>query len=472
MFAGNWTADAAEAIINLSQPGVDVMEATERLIDLGLLKTYTTESESGEIDIRFRMLQVIKEYAYEMLGGSPEELKEAEKAHAAYYVQKANEWYDAYWNAADIRMNNDFDREYDNLRLAFKHLLKTSDRNRCWQLIGTLPDFWLRSGGYAEAFEWIRLAGVNTGSEETGDFADVIDSAYRARAYLCAGILHYFAGHYSLSISNTRTAVDIYKSIPDERGEGRSKAYLGLASLNAGNLNAIVYLTEAIESGRKNNDLFTFVGACSFLTEVYIATGQYNKAAELLQQTEKTSKEKGSFLSQGMVSIQKGNLNYQMDKPGEAIEDFSRSIEQFARAGFDAVNGWSYINMGICLIETGKVLEAREYLETGLQNGRKRGEKIMQLMSLLGFARLYAANNEMAKAIKIYSAVNELKETVEGYNTWSTNKKTYDLVSHSLCEALSDLSFTGDVEEGRLLSFEQLIAIVTRGNEVAVSTII
>jgi len=39
------------------------METTKSLIDFGLIESYSQEAKNEEIEIRFRMLQSVKEYA-------------------------------------------------------------------------------------------------------------------------------------------------------------------------------------------------------------------------------------------------------------------------------------------------------------------------------------------------------------------------------------------------------------------------
>ena len=82
VFAGSWTLEAAEAVGTHDEPITDeVLELLTRLVDKSLV---VTETLSGEV--RFRLLETIRQYALEKLKAAPKEERQVRDRHAEYYL--------------------------------------------------------------------------------------------------------------------------------------------------------------------------------------------------------------------------------------------------------------------------------------------------------------------------------------------------------------------------------------------------
>src|SRR6185369_162738 len=97
-------------------PTLDVVAS---LIDKSLL--VREERESGEA--RFRMLEVLREYALERLreGGDGETIS---RAHADVFLALADEATPAFLSSGQARWVSRLDEDLDNLRAAFSWLLE------------------------------------------------------------------------------------------------------------------------------------------------------------------------------------------------------------------------------------------------------------------------------------------------------------------------------------------------------------
>ena len=109
--------------------------------------------------------------------------------------------------------------------------------------------------------------------------------------------------------------------------------------------------------------------------------------------------------------------------------------------------------------ELKKFEEARLYLEKGLANARERGEKSMLLANMLYFSLLFFDMGNKAKAVKVFSAVEALKARI-AYSNWSTNKSVSEKIRHLIDDCLNDPLYADDVEKGKQIGLEQLIAFV------------
>jgi predicted ATPase len=458
VFSSSWSLEASEAVASWDQPAMNVMDATERLIDLGLIASYSHELGNEGIEIRFRMLETVKEYAFEILNKN-NELKKTKEQHTEYFVAKSTELQSTSWAMVPYSW---FDKEYENLRLAFSDSLRNEKLNYCWQIFGTLGQAWLRQGGFTEAFDWMKLANIKVDIENDETHTAHIDPGIRARAYFSAGMLTYLAGKYDLSAGYLKESVRLFLLTENINELGRAKSFYGLAKINLGDATG-TDLTEALELGNKTNDPFTILFASTFYSEALMAIDQHEKARILLDETEKKANEFGSMLGVAMVNLQKGNLYYELNQLPLAVDCFVKSIEQFADSGFSTLSGWSYLHLGAILTELKRIDEARMYLEKGLANARERGEKSMLLADMIYFSLFFLAIGENSKAIRIFSGVQALKTNINT-SEWSINKLIDDKIAH-LVNSLNDPACADDVAMGKQFSLEELIAYVLQKNK-------
>ena len=132
VFVGGCTLEAVEAVCNArSDLDVDVLEGMASMMD----KSLAGQVATGDAEPRFEMLQTIREYALERLGGSGDE-PTARRAHAAYCLVLAEEG-DAWGGGgAEDAWLERCAIEHDNFRSALDWLTRTD--NAEWGLrLGT-----------------------------------------------------------------------------------------------------------------------------------------------------------------------------------------------------------------------------------------------------------------------------------------------------------------------------------------------
>jgi predicted ATPase len=458
VFNDSWTLETADAIANPHQQGMDTMEMTEKLIDLGLALSYSQKISEDESEIRFRMLQPVKEYALEIFN-SDKDSEKIKTGHAEYFIEKSSETQALAWSQCPPRVMSWFDLEYENLRFAFSNSFQNGNLRACWRIIGNLDHYWVRHGGFSEAFEWMKLVNVSPDVEEDKTYTEIISPEIRARAYWVAGILRYFGGSYSMSLNFLEHSARIFAGIGNVMNLARVKAYIGLVKLNLGDITK-ADLEEAIELAQTNDDTLTLLLASSFVSEVYMARQEYDEATPLLDDIEHKANDSGIMLGMAVVTQQKANLDYQRNAFEPAVEYFLKSITQFADSGFSILNGWNFINLAGSYTELHDYSEAKKWLEKGLENARTRGEKPMLIVVMIYFVRLYIATGNHAKAVKIYSAIETLKSQQITFGEWSTHKRVLEKLYTEIGPLLNNGGFANEVEQGKKLVLEQLIRLV------------
>ncbi len=148
IFVGGWTLDAAEAVCG-SGLGVDSLSGLESLLDKSLIRQY--ESSTGEM--RFAMLETIREYAFEKLsqGG---ELPDIQQAHADYMDGFLQRVISSLHGPQHSAWFNKLDNEMDNLRGAMTWTLARQQPGLAFKA-GRLFRYWDERVNLREPMDWM-----------------------------------------------------------------------------------------------------------------------------------------------------------------------------------------------------------------------------------------------------------------------------------------------------------------------------
>jgi predicted ATPase/DNA-binding winged helix-turn-helix (wHTH) protein len=165
IFLGGSTLEAAEAVCNTRNDlGAEIFNVMSSLIDKSLVQ----QTEQGDDEPRFGMLETIREYCLELLSDSGEE-QATRRAHAAYSLVLAEEGNPDLGESERAGWLARCDIEHDNFRAALDWLIQTAEVEWSFRLSNALFRFWemrehlaegrarleslLRMGGSASARE-------------------------------------------------------------------------------------------------------------------------------------------------------------------------------------------------------------------------------------------------------------------------------------------------------------------------------
>ncbi|OPE46167.1 LuxR family transcriptional regulator, partial [Mycobacterium intermedium] len=144
VFAGGFDFDAAQAV-----GAADDAESYQLLDQLGLLvdKSLVVTDDSGT-EMRYRMLETVRQYAQEKLGESGE-ADEVRTRHRDFYVNAAVDLASQQEAGAE-RLMAWADTEIDNLRAAFSWSTENGEVDTALRLVSSLQTFWLARGRFSE----------------------------------------------------------------------------------------------------------------------------------------------------------------------------------------------------------------------------------------------------------------------------------------------------------------------------------
>ncbi|MGI8707795.1 MAG: ATP-binding protein [Actinomycetota bacterium] len=316
VFNGGATFEAAEAVAG---EGQDPLDALTTLVGHSLLR----QREDADGEVRFSMLQTIRDYASEMLSKDPGRAALSER-HARYYLELA-ESIAGEANSRPTELDR-LDGEHDNMRTALEWWLEREAHpvagTRALRLTVALGHYWYTHGYAVEGGRWLERA-LAVGGERA-------PARDRARALRLLGIMMEQQRHLERARSLFGEALELFRKIGDRGGEASSLNSLGVLTRSLHDLDAAEKLFE--ESVALRRDIGDEPGTASSLSNlalVAIDRGDFDRAWDLLENTLRLDRARGdewgvavSIANRGVIQLERGDLDDATTAAGDALRRF------------------------------------------------------------------------------------------------------------------------------------------------------
>jgi predicted ATPase/DNA-binding SARP family transcriptional activator len=216
VFRGGFTLAAAEAVADAADGGTGTLDLLTRLVEKSLVQVRTDGDEE-----RYRLLEVVRQYADERLGDRRAPVAARHAAHLLHLAEQAEHglagpdqhlWLD--------RLH----RDQDNLRAALTWTHHHDSRHGI-RLAGALGRYWRLRGRYAEGREWLQAA-VSAAEPGDGDGGGA-PLAAQAKALTALGTLEFLQCEYGPAADRLRRAVLLHTTVGDHRGVAAALQSLG-----------------------------------------------------------------------------------------------------------------------------------------------------------------------------------------------------------------------------------------------------
>ncbi|HZS53926.1 MAG TPA: tetratricopeptide repeat protein [Bryobacteraceae bacterium] len=269
VFASGCTIEAAEAVCNAADDlDADPLDVVASLADKSLLQ----QSEPPNDEVRFSMLETIREYALERLASSGEETA-SRRAHAAFCLVLAEEGAGQLPGAERRVWMNRFDLEQDNFRAALDWLTRMR-----------MSEWGMRLGNALHLY-WQDHAHPAEGSDRMRALLNLPDASprgkTRARLLFLVGSLGQASDPHSARAA-LREALEIYRELGDKVSAAAASTHLAVAYRDESDYEAARALfTETIRLWEEAGDLVSAAYTMSNLADVVRGQGDYETAGKL-----------------------------------------------------------------------------------------------------------------------------------------------------------------------------------------------
>lgn len=447
VFVGGFTLESACAVC-CDGLKIDIAAGLESLFNKSLLR----QEKRPDGDLRFVMLETMREYALEKLE-QRKELVTTRQHHALHFKATMQQASDGYYGADQLRWLRWFDAEHDNLRAALRWCLETDPTGEMsLRLIGDMARFWDNRGYWSEAYSWLHTAlSLEHAGARTLARADALNtigqivymmSDYPATRRLLEEALAIYrelgdvtnAAHTLITLGEVETEIGDYQAAmklfhegyalmraqDDLRGTARSLLQLGWGALRPGDYEqARIWLEESLSLYAQMNNPRGIGITTSGLGEVALRQGQLEKATELLERSLALRREIGDRWG---IATSLGSLGW----VAMLRRDYERAIA--------------------CLNESMTIR-------------RDIGDKGGLAWCFEKLAEIALLKAEMPRAARIFGAAASLRASLHSVVD-PADQPHYEAMIEQLRAALGDEIFAALWAEGQAMTPDQIIAYV------------
>lgn len=412
VFVSGSTLEAAEAVIGRLSGERDALAATgpvdplETIVSL-VRGSFLRQSHPANGEMRFTMLETMREYGLELLQQLGEE-EAARGAHARYFLQVAEEAERHIWGTDQARWLDRLEAELGNLRAALSWSVK-SDPPVALRLVGALWPFWRTRFCAREGYDWAERALQASENTYTPE---------RANALLGAGTLAWAQGDYQAAASHLESALTSFVNLHDPIGESRTLLAFGRLAWDQGDTDLArerfdVALPRFEQAG---NDLGAAM-CLHGLALVAFKTGEDDLATSLFEQAQTACDRLG--FEWGLKCCIPGHL-----------ADLARRQGQYGQA-------------------------VTLYRQSLALNWQARDRENIS-WNLIGLGAIAIARNQPHQGAGLLGAALAVREAI-GAPLMPDEQRDYDQAAANARAILGDAAFDAALEEGRALSLADLV---------------
>lgn len=405
VFVGGCTVEAAERVcVDNDNSRAEVLDRMTNLVNNSLLVVIGQNEEEP----RFKMLEVVREYALELMQQRAD-VDAIRRRHALFYLSLALESEQEIVGPRQAEWLCRIEQEHDNIRAALRWSIQV-EPELALQLCAFMRRFWDRRGHFTEGLNWLVAALEKTTTSPTSD---------RAKALMGAGQLAQQLGEIELAQAHYSASLALAKTIND-RGVVAS-AYNGLggvALIEGDTARSETLYKKCLNVSRKSGDERMVTIALSNLGNVAVTKGDLTAARSLYLKS----------------------LSHAMDQRNEHV----------------VTNNCT--NLGEVCYMTGDFDAAKTYFAKALTYALELSDKRTIASSLDGVAALAVQAGDFVRAAKLLGAVDALSDSI-GYKLTPLSRRFRHAYVKKLRAKLGAARLERLESEGRSLGLKQLVAL-------------
>ncbi|HLV79403.1 MAG TPA: tetratricopeptide repeat protein, partial [Chthonomonadaceae bacterium] len=380
VFSGGWTLEAVETVC--AGEGIE----DRGLLDLltGLVEKSLVLSEEQGGKSRYRMLETIREYAWQRLH---EGRKEAEwrNRHLMFFLELVEQAEPHLNGALQEEWLECLEKEHDNLRAALSWSRQGRENTEMGlRLAGALWRFWDIRGYWREGREHL----------QTILSQEVIlqKPSARAKALNAAGPLAFNQGDYAAARAFYEESLAIYRMSGDDRGAASSLGNLGnVAYIQGDHAIARASYEESLALYRKSADDRGIASSLNGLGHVTKDQGDYAAARACYKESLALYRKSGDRQGIAYLLLNLGLVAYFQGDYAAAQAHYHEGLAKFRELGDRPGTATSLHNLGLIAFDRGDYAAARALSEESLAIYRMLGDR-RGIASSLGSLGLVAYN--------------------------------------------------------------------------------
>lgn len=421
IFAGGFTVEAAETVCENDESEVQTLDLLSSLVDNNLLNI---KDQPGG-DSRLQMLEVMREFAFEMLRNA-DETGDLRIIHAGYFLDLAETAEEFIAGETGGKWLEKLETEHDNLRHALTWSLE-NDAETAVRMAAALRYFWLNHSHLGEGLSWSKAA---------------------------------------LKVSENSIS------------EARLKLLManGLFLRNAGDLEAARKIYESgLAESEKIKNLPHVVKANHGLGAIAALQKDFAAAQKFIEEALAISREINDETKTAYSLCSLGDLEMSKQNPSAARPLLEECLSLSQKLGNNRLLTTTRFNLGtIDCLEKRYETAAANFAES-LRIAEEMGNKTMISCSLDGFAAIAAAQGNAEQSATLAGAAENLRESI-GYKNEPAEEIFINDYLTKVRRSLDEKSFVTAFLQGRRLNLSEAVALADNSffdgqiNEIIIET--
>jgi len=312
VFAGSFDLDAVEQVCGAGLAGGEVLDTVAALVDKSIL----VREESGSV-VRIRMLETLREYGYEKLQQSGEDLA-VRRRHRDWYETLALAAEAEWISARQLDWIARLKREQSNLREALEFSIE-DDPTAGLRIAAALFSFWTSQGLYNEGRRWYdRLLTDHSGPP----------TLERAKALYCASNMAVVQGDFQTGT----TLVEQERTIDVQTTDPLMRAFVSLADGTVGLLtgdleHARSHLESALAQFSEHDSRTFEIAALLALGTAYGLSGLTEQAIECHERLLAVTETHGEKVDRSYALLALGIILWKQGDTDRAVRLLEESLE-------------------------------------------------------------------------------------------------------------------------------------------------
>lgn len=508
VFAGGWTLDAAESVTTLdSRPDPvdkgssqfpllflrreDVLDLLARLVDKSLLV-----ADARAVSARYRMLETIRQYAWERLAEAGEGMP-VRSQHLGYYFDLAKQAEAHLTSAARKPWLERLEAEHDNLRAALEWASE-HDAVQAMQLAAALRWFWYFNGHSLQGRDWLERVLARPG--EPSAVKSTRYTSARAKALMAAGfMIAYGGGEPKAAHAHLLESITLWRVLGDNRYLAEVLLYHGWAMLRQSNQSQMIpTLEESVALARETAETWLLAFALGTLgLALSYSPSSMDRARTLVDESIALWQQIAEPWGLGQSQTYRAGLALRMGQLAEARAFFmdalaerrlagdrwtlaislndvgdllrfegdyaqARALQEEALALFTAVGDQASVTktkrkLGLLALSEGDYEEARAQLARSLAEHQAAGNQAGMALCLSAYGALAASQGQAERAVRLCAAATGLMESLH-YRMVATDHIEHERNIAAGRERLPEADFARAWAVGQQLTLEQALA--------------
>ena len=453
VFAGGFSLEAAEAICDSrkSDNELDVLNGLEVLIDNSLLRTKFLKS--GEI--RFSMLEVIREYAQEQLTNSGK-LEAVREQHAEYFTNKMAENNLLIQTSESGLVLDWIEEEHDNLRSTLTWLLENPARQEVGALfLASLDWFWFRRGYLSEGREWSR--------KMLNQLALGERTAERVMVLFSCGALAMWQGDLNEAMISIDEALEIARWLEYSYYLGVILLFKGTTLVNMGkDAEAIPYLEQA-RALFEELDISWYIATTQVhLANAALGRGDTDTALRNLSQAASANELINEKWLQSFILNNLGEVSRVRGEYDLARTHYLQSEALFREMGDTGELARLVHNLGYIALHKGDLEGADNQFQESLDMFIKLSNQRGIAENLSAIAGLWVKKGDYEAGAKLLGAAQLLIDQTGG-SWWPADRVEIEKIAGVLAQELDKQSLAKEIAAGKNMSMKAAVVFAQSG---------